>query len=48
MVKVMTLKRGSENDLPSQDPAKYRPHRPHRLQSADLQGFRAGGIITGH
>jgi hypothetical protein len=29
MVKVRTLKRGSENGLPSQDPAEYRPHRPH-------------------
>ncbi len=32
-----------EDDLLSQRPAKYRPHRPHRPQSADFQGFRAGG-----
>jgi hypothetical protein len=27
---------------------KYRPYRPHRPQSADFQGFRAGGIIMGY
>jgi hypothetical protein len=36
---------GPDHDPLAQDPAKYRPHRP---QSADFQGFRAGGIIMGH
>ncbi len=35
-----------ESDLLSQRPAKYRLHRPHRPQSADFQGFRAGGILS--
>ena len=36
---------GQEDDLLSQRPAKCRPHRQHRPQSTDLQGFRADGTI---
>jgi hypothetical protein len=39
---------GQEDDLLSQRPAKYRPHRPHRTQSANFQVFRAGGTIMGY
>jgi predicted enzyme related to lactoylglutathione lyase len=36
---------GQNDKFLSQYPAKYRPHRP---QSADFQGFHAGGTITGY
>src|SRR5918997_6884429 len=35
---------GQEDDLLSQRPAEYRPHRPHRHECSDLQGFLAVGI----
>jgi hypothetical protein len=46
MVEVSRSEGGQEDDLLSQRPAKYRPYRPPQPQSADFQGFRAGGIIT--
>jgi hypothetical protein len=43
MVEVRRSEGGQEDDLLSQRPAKYRPHRPHRSQSADFQVFHAVG-----
>ena len=48
MVEVSGSGGGQEDDLLSQRPAKYRPHRPHRRKYCNFQDFRAVGTITGH
>jgi hypothetical protein len=39
---------GQEDDLLSQRPAEYRPHRPHRHECSDLQGFLAVGTAMSY
>jgi hypothetical protein len=47
MVEVRRSEGGQEDDLLSQRPAKYRPHRPHPNLYAGLQDFLAVGITVG-
>src|SRR5919107_863992 len=39
---------GQEDDLLSQRPAEYRPHRPHRHECSDLQGFLTVGTAMSY
>jgi hypothetical protein len=45
---LVSKRRRSDRDPLSQDPAKYRPHRPHRYQYSDLQDFLAVGVVVGY